>query len=416
MEEAMHPHAYRLLTDSPAKKKAKKLVEVVELMGFDLKLSRAQELVAGLMGYADWAELLRVTRDAPERGVPDQMLPPKAATTRRKRQRALLADEFGIDDSDAGGILAALAPTGEAEGLTWPSAEKLGLRLAEEDVAWLDASMELVREFDAAVRPLYRMSPAPASAMDPRGVHGLTHVRVEITLPGRRKRVVRNTAPSDIVGWVASGFPAEAPLAGEMLAEVTARAETACRVFAELDGRIRALGEAPMLAPIDWTFLMLYRARVSGDASHYTALCPEPWLHIGFDLPGFCFNPENEWNASRALAIQLGLRREFIDSGWTGDGPEWRVTFREGNSAKEEMVVRADTAAAACSWVAAARAALRLAKRQLVGIFSLLSVVGPDGAVDINQALKAAVAEPVVKRGKLLGPDRLRARARRTAA
>lgn len=416
MEEAMHPHAYRLLTDSLAKKKAKKLVEIVELMGFDLKLSRAQELVAKLMGYAGWAELVHVTRQVPERGVPDQMLQPKVAEARRKRQRTLLADEFGIDESDAEGILAALAPTGEAQGLHWPSVDKLGLQLTEEDVAWLDASMELVRQFDTAVRPLYKMSPAPTSAVDPHGVHGLTHVRVAITVPGKTERVVRNTRPSDIVGWVARGFPAEAPLVGEMLAEVTSRAEAACRIFAELDGRIRALGQAPMLVPVDWTFLMLYRARVSGDVSHYTALCPEPWLHIGFDLPDFCFNPENEWNASRALSLQIALRREFLDAGWTGCGPEWRVTFREGNSAREELVVRASTAGAACVWVAAARAALRLVKHQAVGVVSLLSIVGPDGAVNPELALIAAADEPIIRRGKLLRADQLRVRRRRKAA
>lgn len=411
----MHPHAYRLLTHSPAKKKAKKLLEIVDLMGFDVRLSRAQELVAGLMGYADWAELTRVTKEAPERGVPDQMLPPKAAAARREFQRALLVSEFDVDESDADGILAALAPTGDAV-VNWPSFDKLRLRLAEDDLAWLDAAMTLVRDFDAAVRPLYRISPAPASAMDPRGLHGLTHVRVEVTVPGKRERVVRNTEPSDIVGWVASGFPVDAPLAGETLAEVTDRAEAACRIFRELDRRIRDLGAAPMLAPIDWTFLMLHRARVWGDVSYYTAICPEPWLHIGFALPGFCFNPENEWNASRALALQLALRREFLDAGWTGDGPEWRVTFREGNSAKEEMIVRASTAGDAFAWVAAARGALRLAKNQSVGVVSLLSVIGPDGAVAADQAFRGALARPIVERGKLLRPDRLRVRMSKKAA
>lgn len=409
----MHPHAYRLLTDSPAKKKAKKLVEIVELMGFDLKLSRAQELVAGLMGYADWAELVSVTREAPERGVPDQMLPPKAAAARRKRQGALLAEEFGIEDWAADGILTALAPTGEAEGHRRPSIDKLGLRLTEEDMAWLDESMRLVREFDAAVRPLFSFSTAPAGSARPRG---LTHVRLQRTVHGRRKWRHEDTSAADIVAWVADGFPEDAPLSGDKLAEATARAEDAYRIFATLDARIRELGPAPMLAPVDWVFLMLYRSSVSGARAHYTALCPEPWLHIGFDLPGFCFSPENEWNASRALALQLALRREFLDAGWTGDGPEWCVVFREGNSAKEELVVRAATAGAACAWVAAARAALRLAKHQSVGVVSLLSVVGPDGAVDVDLALEAAVAEPIVQRDKLLGPDRLRVRARRKAA
>lgn len=410
----MHPHAYRLLTDSPAKKKAKKLVEIVGLMGFELKLSRAQEITAQLMGYDDWAELVRVTREAPERGVPDQMLPAKAATARQERQSALLAEELHIDTWDANSILVALAPTGEGHGMDWPTVEKLGLRLVDEDLAWLEDSMALVREFDAAVRPLYSLSNAPET----HGVYGLTRVRVQIVEPGRRmRRNTKNTMPADIVGWVAQSFPADRPLAGELLADVTVRAETACRAFTALDARIRALGIAPMLAPIDWTFLMLFRASVgSEDAHHYTALSPEPWLHIGFDLPGFCFNPENEWNASRALALQLALRREFLDTGWTGHGDEWTVTFREGNSAKETLTVRAASAGAAYAWVAASRGALRMAKKETVSSVSLVAVAGPGGAVEPELALAAAVDETVIRRGKLIKPTQLRVRGRRKAA
>lgn len=410
----MHPHAYRLLTDSPAKKKAKKLVEIVGLMGFELKLSRAQEITAQLMGYDNWAELSRVTRETPERGIPDQMLPAKAATARQERQSALLAEELHIDTWEANSILAALAPTGEGHGRDWPTVEKLGLRLAEEDLAWLEESLALVREFDAAVRPLYSLSNAPEA----NGVYGLTHVRVQIVEPGRRmRRNTKNTMPADIVGWVSQSFPADRPLAGELLADVTVRAETACQTFATLDARIRALGGAPMLAPIDWTFLMLFRASVdSGSTHHYTALSPEPWLHIGFDLPGFCFNPENEWNASRALALQLALRREFLDAGWTGQGDEWTVTFREGNSAKETLTVRAASAGSAYAWVAASRGAIRMAKKETVSSVSLVSVAGPDGVVEPELALAAAVNEIIIRRSKLLKPAQLRVRGRSKAA
>lgn len=410
----MHPHAYRLLTESPAKKKAKKLVEIVGLMGFELKLSRAQEITAQLMGYDDWAELSRETREAPERGIPDQMLPAKAATARQERQSALLAEELHIDTWDASSILAALAPTGEGHGRDWPTVERLGLRLTEEDLAWLEDSMALVREFDAAVRPLYSLS----NASETHGVYGLTHVRVQIVEPGRRmRRNTKNTMPADIVGWVSQSFPANRPLAGELLADVTVRAEMACRTCAALDARIRALGAAPMLAPIDWTFLMLFRASVgSGDAHHYTALSPEPWLHIGFDLPGFCFNPENEWNASRTLALQLALRREFLDAGWTGLGDEWTITFREGNSAKETLTVRAASAGSAYAWVAASRGAIRIAKKETVSSVSLVSVAGPDGVVEPELALAAAVNEIIIRRGKLLKPTQLRVRGRRKAA
>ena len=409
----MHPHAYRLLTDSPARKKAKKLVEIVELMGFDLKLSRAQTLVAGLMGYSTWAELVHVTRASPDRGIPDQMLPPKEAATRRNRQCALLAQEFGIDDWDADRIVSALAPTGAGEGLDWPTVEKLRLRLAPTDVGWLEESMTLVRDFDAAVRPMFALAPAPT---DENRDRRLTHMGFQRTVHGRRHSAKRDTAVADIVGWVADSFPDEQPLTGDKLAETLVRAERASRIFAALDARIRDLGPAPMLAPIDRVFLLLSRTRVSGRRTHYTALSPEPWLHIGFDLPGFCWNPENEWNASRALSLQLALRREFLDAGWTGDGPEWRIIFREGNSAKEEIAVQANSAGAAFAWAAAARAALRLAKRQSVGTISLLSIVGPDGAADIDQTRRAAFLQPVVQRGILLSPDRLRIRSVRKAA
>jgi hypothetical protein len=172
-----------------------------------------------------------------------------------------------------------------------------------------------------------------------------------------------------------------------------------------------------MLAPINWTFLMLFRAHSSaGGNSFYTAISPEPWLHIGFDLPGFCFNPENEWNASRALALQLALRREFLDSGWTGEGDEWEVTFRDGNSAKEDIKVRAESAGAAYAWAAAARGALRIAKQQTASSISLVSVIGSDGPADIEQALAAAANETVIRRGKLLSANKLRVRGQRKAA
>jgi len=60
--------------------------------------------------------------------------------------------------------------------------------------------------------------------------------------------------------------------------------------------------------------------------------------------------------------------------------------------------------------------AKKKAKHQSVGIVSLLSVVGPEGAVDPEPTLAAAADEVIVRRGKLLGPDRLRIRARRRAA
>lgn len=406
----MRSHAYRLLTDSPAKKKAKKLIEIVELMGFNIKLSRAQEIVARLMGYEHWAELLNVVRATPERGIPDQMLLPKAAAERRKFQVALLVEEFGIDSWGAETVLAALAPTGEGRGYDWPMVEGLGLRLNDEDITWLEESMALVREFDVAVRPLYALSSHP--------LRGLTHVRLENINPGRREfHNRRATTSDDIVEWVARSLPENTSLTEKQLAEVSKRAQLACQAFATLDARIRALGAAPMLAPVDWIFLMLFRTHTSaGNSSYYTAISAEPSLHIGFDLPGFCFNPENEWNASRALALQMALRREFLDSGWTGDGEEWQVTFRDGNSAKEDIKVRATSAGAAYAWVAAARGAIRLAKQQTVSFVSLVSVVGPRGPADPEQALSVALTESVIRRSKLIESTRLRVRGRRQAA
>lgn len=406
----MRSNVYRLLTDSPAKKKAKKLVETVSLMGFSIKLSRAQELVARLMGYDDWSELVRMTRTLPARGVPDQMLSSRAVEERRCSQIGALVEEFGISEWSAQTLLEALAPTGELTGVDWPMIEKLGLRLSDDDISWFEESMILVREFDAAVRPLYALSNDPEN--------GLLHVRVERLVVGERKFYGRrNTNPEDIVNWVTRGYSDTTPLSGERLIEVSERAEAACRAFSALDGRIRALGAAPMIVPIDWTFLMMFRARCTeDDKNFYSALNSEPSLHIGFDLPGFCFNPENEWNASRALVLQLALRREFFDSGWTGEGDEWRVIFREGNSAKEEVKVRAATAGAAFAWVAAARGAVRLAKKQTVGTVSLVGIDGPAGSVCSERTLVESRNETVIRRGNLVDGAKLRIRGRRKVA
>ncbi|WP_318765409.1 hypothetical protein [Agrobacterium fabrum] len=406
----MHLHAYRLLNDSLAKKKAKKLIEIAGLMGFTIKLSRAQELVARLMGYDNWSELVHITRTSPERGVPDQMLPPKSVTLRKQFQTALLVEEFAVDEWGADTLIRALAPTGEAAGSAAQTVERLGLRLTEEDDAWLEKSMVLVRAFDAAARPLYSLG----TSRD----EGLTHVRIENLVMGRQQFHGRRvTVPEDIIAWVARGFPENAPLAGEALEQAVQYANAAHSAFFLLDTRIRALGPAPMIAPIDWTFIMLFRTRVvAGANSHFTALSPEPALHIGFDLPNFFVNPENEWNASRALSLQLALRREFLDSGWTGQGTEWEVTFRDGNSSKEDIKVRATSAGAACAWAAAARGALRIAKQQIPGSFSLISIVGENGHEDRETALAAAKNETVIRRGKLIDAAKLRIRGQRKVA
>lgn len=407
----MQPHAYRLVSDSFAKKKAKKLVAIVELMGFDLKLSRAQEIVARLLGYDHWTELYCITKESPQSGISDQMLPTKVAKAREEHQLKVLADAFGIDEfRDAISIRDALAPTGDVRDEHQPSVGGLRLHLAESDEAWLLDSMDLVRRFDAAIRPLYGLTPRGTGRPIK---HPLTHVKVQRTVSSRIQRKA-DTTPEQIVEWVAAAFPAGSPLAGRQLEEVTRRAKEACEAFFELDKRVRSLGMAPMLAPVDWVFLMLYRSAVQGrDAYYFTAVCPEPWLHIGFDLPKFTFNPENEWNASRALSLQLALRREFLDAGWTGNGQEWRVTFRDGNSAKEELIIRAAGAGAAFAWCAAARAALRLVKGQTVSSISLLSVLGPDGPADPEMALLEAKSAPIIRRGNLLGSERLRVRGRR---
>lgn len=137
MEEAMHLHAYRLLNDTFARKKAKKLLEIATLMGLKIKLSRSQEITARLMGHESWSQLLDTTRTEPERGVPDHMLPAKFASARRKLQIALLVESFCIDTWEADTLLKALAPTSEGAGRDARLIETLGLRLTEEDAAWI---------------------------------------------------------------------------------------------------------------------------------------------------------------------------------------------------------------------------------------------------------------------------------------
>lgn len=401
----MKSDVYRLTTDAIAKKKAKKLVDIVGLMGFEIKLSRSQEIIARLMGYDDWSELKQLTRTEPGSGIPDQMLPPRFATKRRKYQEKLLAEELGVDSWGTSSLLRALSPTGEVTGLDLPLIQKLGLRLTDEDLAWHESSMTLVRQFDGEIRPLYGMSRDHQNA--------LTQVSLQNHVPGRR--TLRNRQPTkagDIVRNVLQSFPDGFSPTAEALVEIENRAQRACKAFFELDARIRDLGTAPMLAAVDWVFLKLFRSHVSADKEFYTALSSEPWLHIGFDLPHFCFNPENEWGASKALALQLALRREFLDAGWSPEGNPWVVTFREGSSSKEEIEVSATSAGNAFAWVAAARGAIRIAKGQAAGVISLVSAHGKDGLADPEQTLLEARGTAVVTRGKLVEGSRLRTRGR----
>lgn len=399
----MRSDVYRLTTDTLAKKKAKKLVDIVDLMGLVIKLSRAQEIIARLMGYENWSELQYLTRTEPERGIPDQMLSPPLATKRRKHQEALLVEELGFDSTRSYSLLQALVPTGEAVGLDPPLIKDLGLRLADEDLAWHEDSMKLIRQFDAEIRPFYRMSRDPHNA--------LTHISLQNYLAGQRSLRNRHpTSPAQIVHQVVRSFPEGCPPSPAFLEEIEIGAQHACRAFFELDDRIRLLGAAPMLAPVDWVFLKLFRAHVGGAKAVVTALSPEPYLHIGFDLPNFRFGPENEWVASKALALQLALRREFLDAGWLPEGDPWDVTFREGNASKEEMTVLARTAGEAFAWVAAARGAIRIAKGQKPGIISLVSTHGGGSASDPEQTVLDARNTTVVKRGKLIDGSRLRTR------
>ena len=401
----MRSDVYRLVTDTFAKKKAKKLVDIVDLMGFELKLSRSQEIVARLMGYDNWAELQHLTRTEPERGVPDQMLPPRLAKKRQKFQEELLADELDVDSCCTFSLLRALSPTGEAAGLDLPLIKKLGLRLAADDLTWHEESMKLVRQFDAAIRPLYGMSRDPHNAP--------THISVQNYVAGRREMQNRQaTKPEDIVRYVLRSFPEGCPPTSEALVQIENCARDACAAFFALDERIRALGDIPMLATVDWVFLKLFRAHVSGAKDYYTALSPEPYLHIGFDLPNFFFNPENEWGASKALALQLALRREFLDAGWSPEGDPWVVTFREGNSSKEEVTVSAMSAGAAFAWAAAARGAIRIAKGQSHRVISLVAVRGSGGDADPERVVNEARDTAVVKRGKLVDGSRIRTRCR----
>ena len=92
------------------------------------------------------------------------------------------------------------------------------------------------------------------------------------------------------------------------------------------------------------------------------------------------------------------------------------MVFPEGNSAKESMKVCAASAGAAYAWVAAARGAIRIAKRQTVSSVSLVFVVGPEGLAHPDHALAIAMNELVIRRGKLLCGSKLKIRGQRKAA
>lgn len=410
----MQRDVYRLNSLDHAKKKAKKLVSIVDLMGIDLKLTKGQEVVAGLMGYENWTELAQTTKNSPDAGTPDQMLDPAMAKRRLDRQIELIEHEFKLDPWTAHDLLAILAPTGNPLTATQKRIDDLGLRIDQDDVMWLQQSMDLVKDFDGAARNLYsivgtmlKQYPNPQCYFTHVSVHRNSGDRVHHT----------DTTPDDIIESVAMWFPDKAPLAGKALTDVESCADIVCRSFSNLNDRIRSLGDAPILAPIDWTFMMLWRNHTSqGEASYFTPICAEPVLHLGFDMPDFCFNAEIEHRASEVMALYLAMRREFLDAGWNGTGQEWDITFRDGNSAKENIRIYAESAGAACAWAAAARAALRLPKGQTLNNFSIISVRSADGVADRESALAAAKNHPIIRRGKLVDAYKLRVRGREPAA
>lgn len=404
----MHTLAMRLRSATIPKKKAKKLVEILDLMGLPIKLSQAQEATARLMGYDNWAELNAIICDDPEAGPADAALTRADLAARRGLQCAVLEEVTGLPASSVDRILEVLDPTGPSSALYQRDLLASGFVLFDEDREWVEAGMDIARRYDGEVRPLYRL----ARRLAPPGERGLTHIRFERLIEGaRRHRPLANTSGDEVASHILSLIEQDdVSIAEDVRNEIRARSAAACALFDEMHKRIVAHGPAPMLAPVYWTFMMHHSTYVSGDRDYYEPLCPEPVLHIGYDLPRFRWSPENEWPVSRALHLQAALRREFLEAGWTGEGPDWTVEFREGNGSKEEMTVAAPTAADAVAYAAAARGALRIAKGQRPGRFYLTALDGPSDAADGASLVEAARSVPIIQRGRLSAPDALRVR------
>ena len=86
---------FHLQSSRHAKNVAKNAKSFLETLGYGVKLSQAQTLVAELFGYKDWHDLERSAHPGLPVGPLDSQLSPEALEARRQRHMKILS-AFGI--------------------------------------------------------------------------------------------------------------------------------------------------------------------------------------------------------------------------------------------------------------------------------------------------------------------------------
>jgi hypothetical protein len=89
---------------------AKNIKGFLETLGYEVKLSQAQALVAALYGYNDWHDLENSVHPGKPVGPVDSQLSPQAAAARRDRHLKTLRD-FGIAPHASVLVIDKCAPT-----------------------------------------------------------------------------------------------------------------------------------------------------------------------------------------------------------------------------------------------------------------------------------------------------------------
>ncbi|MFC4236009.1 hypothetical protein ACFOY8_12255 [Thalassospira xianhensis] len=409
---------YRLRSTTPAKKTAKKLKALLAPLGMELRLSYAQETAAKLMGYDDWQELIQSVASEDHEGPADEMLDDATARKRTKHQKRVLSSVLGSElAGEEVPLLWSLRATGMPNYMLPDFVGRLGLRLTDEDLKELEAFLESFRMFEQAARTIFSYFPTPPNGVDPQS----SLVRIEldgnfaapdIPVPSvtREEEIefIKNDQWMHILNQLKNwdNLPEADDFAIEEACEHLATA------YWNVCQKLKEFGSAPVLLRLANMRITMWRSIVNNGkvAPFYTALSPEPVLRIVFDLWNFRYSAANEGSASKAIALQVALRREFLDSGWTeGQGTDWKLVVRESNGPRQDLTIKARTPEEAFAYAAAARGALRMLKGQKAMVFRIIEVngqkvVGEEAA----RIVAGAMGHPIIKRGILFDGKKLR--------
>ena len=346
-----------------------------------LEGTRARSLVAELASHDGGGE-----GTAP-RG--DGDLSPAELALRSTRQMTIVQERLGVSDRWAARILASLKPTGEPTlceaqrlGHDLPDAASLGLPATDEDRTWLAAATERAMAFDDAARQILALVPMASFDASPWNELGGVAASVE------RARS-HGFGPGS--GWTFE--PTRAAL--DEAARLEAVALAAVR---DLWAAVAARGAAPFLMPLRQVSLSLGRTSEWSQAwsgHRWGPPDPEAWLEIGHEVHAYQHGPDLDWEAGRALGLLSGLRRVFLQAGWSG-GDVWMVAAKEGTGSVAAHPVLARSAGEAVAWWCAARSAMR-AVQQHDGCATIRihGVEGPDGPADVEAAVRDALGHPV---------------------